>query len=166
MVDCYGTVEGADAYHLARGNIVWAGLDDGEKLAALLRTSEWLDGSYMLMFPGWKTGARAQVREWPRTAAYDMYGYEIPAGTIPREVENATYEAALREGVQPGALSVDFTASGGIKKASVDGAVSVEFHGSGSVADAQLIMPAVNAILAPILVGAGGNALVGSRYRG
>lgn len=167
MADFYGTVEAANQYHLARGNIVWAGLDPAEAEAALLRASEWLDGNYRGLFPGWKTGERAQVREWPRQDAWDIYAYFIPATVIPDEVNRATYEAALREAIQPGALSVDFVAADVIKKAAVEGAVSVEFGGSGSVMDAQLSMPIVDAILAPILTGGDGGSggLTGVRYR-
>lgn len=167
MPDHYGTVADADAYFSARGNITWAGIDEDDKASALIRASEWIDGNYRLLFPGWKVGARAQVREWPRVSAYDIYNYLIPSDSIPVEVANATYEAALREAVTPGALSVDFVAADVIKKASVDGAVSVEFGGSGSSADAQVSMPAVDAILAPILTGGGslGSSLTGTRYR-
>lgn len=149
----YGTLEAADAYHEARGNLVWAGTDDDEKLAAMLRASEWIDGNYRLLFPGWKVGNRAQVREWPRNSAYDVYGYLIDPNSVPPEIENATYEAALREAASPGSLSVDFVGADVIKKASVEGAVSVEFGGDGSASAAQLVMPSVDAILAPILTG-------------
>ena len=166
MADNYGTVAGADAYHSARGNIVWAGLTEPEKLAALLRASEWIDGNYRMLFPGWKVGNRAQVREWPRNSAYDVFAYLIDPTTVPTEVEMATYEAALREAISPGALSVDFTGADVIKKAAVEGAVSVEFCGDGSSASAQLVMPSVDAILAPILVAGGtGGGLSGSRVR-
>lgn len=167
MADFYGTIMGADAYHTARGNeLVWLALDETEKTTALLRASEWIDGNYWMLFGGLKTGQRAQIREWPRTGAWDVYDYTIDPMTIPREVEQATYEAALREAVQPGSLAVDFTASDVIKKASVHQAVSVEFGGDGSASDAQLTIPAVDAILAPILTGAGAvSALSGSTVR-
>lgn len=166
MSENYGTVAGADAYHQARGNVAWDGLDETEKEPALLRASEWIDGNYSLMFPGWKTGDRNQVREWPRVYAFDIGLNSIGTHEIPREVERATYEAALREAVTPGALSVDFVAADVIRKASVEGAVSVEFGGDGSASAAQLVMPIVDAILAPILTGGrSGSALSGSRLR-
>lgn len=168
MADFYGTVEAADAYHLARGNIVWSGFDPANKQSALLRASEWIDGNYRLLFGGWKVGQRAQVREWPRQSAYDIYGYLIPSDSNPAEVDNATYEAALREAIQPGALSVDFVGADVIKKAAVSGAVSVEFGGDGSASAAQVIMPSVDAILAPILTGGEwgtGSGLAGSHVR-
>lgn len=162
----YGTVLAADAYHLARGNTVWAGYETPEKEAALLRASEWIDGNYRLLFPGWKVGNRDQVREWPRNSAYDVYGYVIDPLTVPVEVENATYEAALREAASPGSLAVDFVGADVIKKAAVDGAVSVEFGGDGSSSAAQLVMPSVDAILAPILTGqTGAGGLTGRRVR-
>lgn len=90
----YGTVVDADAYHLARGNAVWATKDQTAKEAALTTASDYVD-SFRNRFSGSKTGGRAQEREWPRTKAYDKSGEEIAPDEIPIEAQQATYEGAL-----------------------------------------------------------------------
>lgn len=150
MADFYGTASGADAYFAARGITTWAGTNDAKE-AALLKASVWLDGNYSTLFPGLRTNGRAQPREWPRTGAIDAYGYAIDPDLVPPEIEMATYEAALRELVTPGALNVDYTAAEGIKSVSIDGALSVTFNGANSAADVQLQISSINQILYPIL---------------
>lgn len=168
MSDIYGTIAGADTYHEARGNVVWAGYDEDDKAAALLRGSEYIDATYGRMFAGLKVNGRAQVRQWPRSGAFDIDGNTIPVDEIPLEAQNASYEAALREAATPGSLSPDFVAADGIKQASVDGAVSVTFHGSGTIEDAQPVIQIIDAIIAPLLAGDGAGfatGLAGSRVR-
>lgn len=167
MADIYGTIAGADTYHAARGNVIWASYDDEDKTAALLRASEYIDATYGALFAGLKVGGRSQVRQWPRSGAYDIDGNSIAINEIPTEAERATYEAALREAAAPGSLSVDFVGADVIKQASVEGAVSVTFGGNGTIEDAQVSMPIVDAIIAPICaVGAGfASGLSGSRVR-
>ena len=149
----YGTVAGFRAYHIARGRNTdeW---DDDEVEAAKLIASEWLDGRYRGQFPGLKVGQRAQVREWPRNGGVDRDGYAIPAGSVPAEVENATYEATLRQLATPGSLSVDWTPPK-YKRASVDGAVSVEYAMFAGAADVQTRFIVIDDILATILTGCG-----------
>lgn len=156
MADFYGTVAGADAYHLARGNsAVWdAGdVDDVEKTAALLLASEWIDFNYGPSFDGYKTENRDQLREWPRTDAYDQWGVLI-AG-VPPEIERATYEVALQQIRQNGSLFKTWIASKDIKSVSVDGAISVTFAGAASFGDVQITIPKISGILAAILTGQG-----------
>lgn len=166
MDEFYGTAAGFRAYHIARGNDVPAEAADDETVEEwLLVSSEWLDARYQSSFPGLKVGMRDQVREWPRNSAFDIYGYAILSTSVPREVINATYEAALRESASPGSLSVDYTPSK-YKRASVDGAVSVEFAGFNSAWDAQKQIPIVDQILYPILTGSGNvSALSGDVVR-
>lgn len=158
MADFYGTAAGFIAYHTARGRATAiADFDDPEIEAALLIASEWLDGKYFVNFSGYKTGQRDQIREWPRYGTFDNEGFSLPSDAVPREVENATYEAALTQLVSPGSLSVTFT-PGKYKSARVEGAVSVEFAQFSSAFDIQTQFPIIDAILAPILSGYGSNA--------
>jgi len=163
MTDYYGTAALYTAYWLARGVVVSD--DQSEIEAALLVASEYIDNKYRLQFPGEKTGLRAQVREWPRTGAYDWWRYSIATDEIPLEVKNATYEAASRQLASPGSLLVDVTMAEGLKSASVDGAVSVSFFGAVSPADMQVSIPVIDRILAPLLVVRGGSALSGDVLR-
>ena len=89
----YGTVSGADAYHLDAGNAAWTG-SDADKLAALTRASAYVDslalrkrknGNVCTMFGGTKLGGRDQVLAWPRIGAIDVDGLEVPSSNVPFE---------------------------------------------------------------------------------
>lgn len=161
MADYYGTVAGADAYHLARGNAAWAAATEQAKEAALARASAYIDGvgtqlptaGCVLSFPGHKTGGRAQGLQWPRANASDRSGEPIPDSEVPREIEQATYEAALREIVKPGSLNPDYVASKAVKRAKV-GPLETEFFGpdDGASQPNKPVIGMINDILGPIMV--------------
>jgi len=162
MPDFYGTVAAADAYHEARANTAWAG-DESAKQAALIRASVYIDGRYRKqlasgrwesMFPGSKTAARGQEREWPRTGATDYDGNPIPGEEVPVEVEYATYEAAIRELLSPGSLSPDFVAAAAIKREKV-GPIDTEYAVSADGGTSESVRPVISVIdeiIAPVLV--------------
>jgi hypothetical protein len=150
----YGTNAGFLVYHAARGNVVSQFNDDTKITAARLVASEWLDGKYRGLFPGTKIGGRAQVREWPRYSAYDVYGDVIPSEAVPNEIDSAVYEATYKQLTTPGSLNVDWTPPK-YKRASVDGAVSVEYVTFANAADTQTRFAVIDAILSPILTGGG-----------
>lgn len=160
----YGTLIGFTTYHTARGRDVSAYIDADVEAAKLI-ASEWIDSRYRASFGGSKVGSRDQVREWPRTGAMDVHGYNIDSVSIPTEIENAAYEATLKHLTSVGSLSVDWVPPK-YKRASVDGAVSVDFAMFDSASDAQIRFKIVDEILAPILTGSGSFAsLSGSTYR-
>ena len=170
MADFYGTVDGYAAYAEARGMDAPAAVDPDDVQAALLVASVWLDGRYGSTFRlrTQKTGGRAQAREWPRAGFVDGSGYPIGFAEVPREVEHATYEAAFRQLLKPGALHTDFSLAKSYKRVAIDGALSVEFAGASSATDAQMIIPIVDQILSPLLFTSGGvvsSSNVGSRVR-
>lgn len=157
----YGTTAGADTYHAARGNDAWALLSEPAKAAALQRGTDYVDGRcrwqlpsgrWESMFPGEKVGGRAQEREWPRIGAVDYAGNAIDSSEVPREVDHATYEAALREGAAPGSLSPDFVPSAQVTKEKV-GPVEIGYAspqaGDNSTPN-RPIVPLIDAILAPV----------------
>lgn len=160
MPDYYGSLAGADAYHLARGNADWTGTDEA-KAAALVRGSQYIDGRYrkrfasgrwMSLFPGVKTGSRAQSLEWPRTGAVDYEGAAIGDAEVPTEVEQATYEATLRELVSPGSLSPDYVSADRVTKEKV-GPIELQY-GDAAGADAvptRPVITAIDEIIAPVL---------------
>lgn len=170
MADFYGTEAAFTDYCEARQYDIPAGAVSEDILAALLVASEWLDARYV---PVWlasgtfKTGGRAQVREWPREGYVDVYGYPIDPNSVPREIENATYEAALRQLVNPGSLMVDYT-PGKYKQVSVDGAISVTYADFNGAYDVQLDVPIIDGIIAPLVNGFPGanlSGLTGHVYR-
>ncbi len=148
----YGTAAGFTTYHTARGTDVSAFDDDAVIESALLVSTEYIDAKYRSSFPGLKIYDRDQIREWPRYDAVDMYDQIIPSGTIPIEVEQATYQAALKQLLTPGSLSVDWTPNK-YKSASVDGAVSVQYMQYDTAADIQTRFRLIEEILAPLLGG-------------
>ena len=153
MADFYGTTADFTAYHAARGNTVPADIDtDAEILEGLQVASEWLDARYRSQFGGYKVGGRDQVREWEREGHYDHYGYLVPSTVIPREIESATYEVALRHFQTPGILSVDFTPSK-YKQVAVDGAVSATFAQYSSSSEFQTQFATVIEVMSGLLNG-------------
>lgn len=159
MPDNYGTTDGFTAYQTARGRAAEIATYDADETAvALLVASEWIDAIYQSSFAGLKVGQRAQVREWPRYGAVDWYGYAIASDSNPVEVENATYEAALRQLMSPGSLVMDWTPSK-YREVNVSGAVDVTYNLFTSASDAQTQFLIIDQVIAPILTGGlGGNA--------
>lgn len=152
MTEYYGSADGFKAYHIARGNAA-ASFDNDEIEIALLVASEWIDASFASSFPGRKVGLRSQVRQWPRSDAWDSEGFYIGVTEIPPEVVNATYEAAARQLTTPGVFFKDYT-PGKYRNVSISGAISVEY----AVGDAysfQTQMPMINAILSNVLTARG-----------
>lgn len=168
MAEYYGTISAADTYHSDRGNSAWAAGATVDKTSALVRASEYIDGQYRSSFSGHRTQGRDQVREWPREWAYVWEEWDwqlIPDDEVPREVERATYEAALRELNEPGFLTPDVVPGKNKKSVSVDGAVSVTYW-----SDRQKpIIEKIDMVLAPLLSNAPGgapNKLTGKTRRG
>ncbi|MEE5088446.1 DnaT-like ssDNA-binding protein [Pseudomonas alliivorans] len=160
MPDFYGNVADADAYHAARANAAWTG-EDMAKQAALIRASAYIDGKFQTqnscgrwesLFSGVKTGGRAQALQWPRTGATDTEGNEISTTEIPVEVEQATYEAALREIALPGSLSPDYVASTAIKRQKVD-VLEIEYQtaSTGTGVPTRPVITVVDELIAPLL---------------
>ncbi|BEV43929.1 DnaT-like ssDNA-binding protein [Afipia carboxidovorans] len=149
----YGDLEGALAYHQARGNVAWSAdsVTDTQRAAALTRATSWVD-SYRSRLPGRKADGRGQELEWPRVGAADAEGNEIAEDEIPIEVEQATYEAALRELVEPGSLFPDLERGGAVKRLKA-GSVEVEYADSASL---TTTFTAIEAILEAILTPASG----------
>ena len=152
----YGTVTAADSYHLARGNSAWTGADAVKEIA-LLRASEYLDARYESMFSGWPVNRRDQVRNWPRSNAFDIYDDAIPDDEIPVEVEYATYELALVELVTPGKLTPTVVQADRKKAVAVSGAVSVTYADALGIEAYRPVITAVDGILAPLLVSQSGS---------
>lgn len=149
----YGDAASFVTYHEARGRTVSAIWDEDSINAALLFSSQWLDGVYGASFIGWKTGGFLQVREWPRTDAivptsYPQYTFATDA--IPDRVKQAVYEAAFRQLTTPGSLQVDYT-PGKYKSVSIDGALSVEYNSTLNASDIQVQIIAIDALLWPLL---------------
>lgn len=152
----YGSAAGFISYHEARGRDVSPTWDDDAIEAALLLSSEWVDGIYGSSFVGHKTAGFLQELEWPRTSAtvkatgpWGEY-YIFPDSVIPDRVINATYEAAFKQLTTPGSLQVDYTPSR-YKSVAIDGAIDVEYVQFSSSHDVQTQFAAIDTILWPLL---------------
>lgn len=167
MPDYYGTEAGLEAYAEARGIVLTEGADP---IAALIRSSTWIDANWGSQFSGYKTGGRTQLRAFPRTGAYYNLGGDvtelIPTDEIPVELDNATYEGAILEMATPGVLQPIVTPSKAIKKVAIEGAVSVEFANTGTY-DSAPVITSVEGILAPLFTSItnDGSGLYGTAYR-
>lgn len=153
----YGTNTGADAYHAARGNSAWSSATESDQDSALLRAAEYLDGNWRALFQGYKTGGRAQAREWPRESVLVWNGSqqsELDKNTVPIEIEHAAYEAALRELSSPGYFNPDIIPGKNKKSVSVSGAVSVQYWSD----DMKPMVEKIGLILAPLFDVSGGGA--------
>lgn len=159
----YGNVAGLAQYCADRAYDISAH-DAAAQSAALTKASTFVDG---LGYKDTGTGVRtsfwpgtpadgAQILEWPRVNAADIYGNEIGDSMIPARIENATYEVAF------------FTLGGGdINRAlSADQVVTrekfdvIEFQyadAGGKTPDTRPVLPAVMDLLAPLLTGGSGN---------
>lgn len=160
----YGTLTKANDYHSARGNDDWTGDNDALE-TALLRGSEYIDHNFRSSFPGYKAGLREQTREWPRDWAYDYENNAIPSDEVPIEVEQASYEAALRELTSPGSLFPDFTPGQQTKREKV-GPLEVEYTSPQGLASAKILVTRILGILHPVLTGRPQSSLAGQSVRG
>lgn len=147
MTAFYGTPTGYKAYADARG---WSyvGIDDATITQGLVRSSVYIDGAYRGSFEGRKTGLRAQEREWPRIAGFDIEGFPIIPTEVPVEIENATYEGTKRELASPGSLAPDIEPGGGQLQREKIGPLEFEYHRDGSlVATFRAIDQALGSLL-------------------
>lgn len=154
----YGTLEGALAYHTARNNDAWLNAPDSPdspddyRYAALMRGSDYIDAVYGSRYPGSRTDGRAQDRPWPRKNATDQEGNEIADDEVPVEIEQATYEAALRELESPGSLLPDYIAAERVRRERVEGAVEIEYSDKfQGAAGAIPVVSLIDGILEPLL---------------
>lgn len=150
----YGTLDGALAYHDARGNSAWsaAGVDDTKRTEALVRGSAALDVIYGSRFPGVRTDGRDQLLGWPRIGSdgnevQDIDGNDLPSDAVPVEIENAAYELGLRELAEPGSTTADLDRGGLVKRLKA-GSAEIEYEAG---ATANIIFQIVDGILAPLI---------------
>jgi len=155
MSENYGTLQGFKDYQSGRGNSTTiADLDDSQIETALLIASEWLDNIYRNMWSGEKFAQREQIRDWPRSNAFDFNKDPVDYKTVPVEVERATYEAALRQALNPGSLSVDWTPNR-YNRVAVDGAITVQYRNFIQASEVQTRYAIIDQILSVLISGRG-----------
>lgn len=149
--ESYLTVAEADAYHVALGHVDWAGASDADKEVALRNGTRYIDANYRASWSGWPTKDREQRLAWPQKNAYAGI-YPLKIDEIPRELKEATAEAALRVLLVPDALSPDLDASTLISSLSA-GSVSIDFSSAGQdlASSGGGTYPAIDRAIAPLL---------------
>ncbi len=88
-------------YTSLSGRSIPVGASDGELVAAIARSTGYLEYRYRFLWPGMRKDP-AQVRAWPREGAFDGAGRLLSG--VPREVVEAVCEGALAELGDPGCL--------------------------------------------------------------
>jgi hypothetical protein len=156
-------ISGADtlAYASSRG-LTFTNDAAGEQ--ALRRATTWIDATYGQRFGGYRVSVN-QALVFPRSGLVDREGYGIAYNAVPRQIAQATAEAAVRELASPGSLNPDVTPGTVKKRVRVEGAVEVEYAvGAGGVASQTPVISIIDGILAP-LIGAASSPYVGRAVR-
>lgn len=115
----------------------WTAATADNKAAALITTTSWLD---TVDFYGDRS-ATTQALKWPRTDV-TCDGVEATAAFIPREIKDATCEAALALLRNPTMLRGVVTAPGSYDEVTL-GDLSVKYRGQGEVESLQSITDAL-----------------------
>ena len=115
----------------------WTSATTDNKAAALITATSWLD---TVEFYGDRS-ATTQALKWPRTDV-TCDGVEATAAFIPREIKDATCEAALALLRNPTMLRGVVTAPGSYDEVTL-GDLSVKYRGQGEVESLQSITDAL-----------------------
>ncbi len=153
--DAYVSLADANAYAVARGlPFPIVGVAEAPAEQAIRRATSWLDGTFLLRFPG-APATSDQALEWPRSGVM-FRGAELPDDAIPPQIVRATIEAAVRELAKPGSLSPDLKRGGKIKEVGAGSARVVFADGAPS----ETVYQSVEGILASLLGARRGNTSV------
>lgn len=91
--EAYLSVAGLDAYLASHGYTTAA--TEAQKEVALRKATEYLDGKFGERWTGYRR-SRTQALDWPRLNGRDDDGWPIASDEIPKELMDATAEAAYR----------------------------------------------------------------------
>ena len=113
--ESYLSVADADTYWAAHGApSEWTDAVTAAKETALRVATQYLDAAYGPRWQG-QSKSSAQRLAWPRAAVLDLDGYLIASDDLPRNLEEATAEAALRQITETDGLMPDVASPGGVK---------------------------------------------------
>ena len=134
----YVTLAAADTYfETVPDSSDWTGKTTDAKNRALISATRWIDG---LSFYGDRC-TTTQALKWPRTDV-TCDGVEATASFIPREIKDATCEAALALLRNPTMLRGVVTAPGSYDEVEL-GELRVKYRGQGEVESLQSITDAL-----------------------
>lgn len=160
--DSYATLAAAKAHWDATG-FAYSDYTDEQIEQALRRATRWIDGRYRRRFPGVRTNGRDQALEWPRKKAdgdaiTDRDGNDVSKTAIPREVADATAEAARRE-VAGVTLSPDVTTADVVKRERI-GPLETEYAGIPTTDAQRPTILAVEEILSALFPAGGSTSFL------
>lgn len=90
----YATADFAGVYLQNQGGWAsWNNATETQRATALMRATQWIDSTYGMRFVGYRAESD-QPLEFPRSLAFDRYGYEISG--VPLALKRATAEVARR----------------------------------------------------------------------
>lgn len=163
--DAFASREHVTAYHALRGNADWADPShtDEDRDAAIRRATFFLSDGYPWL--GLRRWGRQQRLAWPRLDVRDAEGWDVPANVVPREVQDATAEVALRELLFPRSMAPEVVFADRVKRERVEGAVEVEYELSDSAEDSRPRLLVVDQLLASLVGARGGASLSGISCR-
>lgn len=149
-----------EAYATARGYVTSSYDGDDDIDPAIRRASAYLNA---FTWKGYKLNGRDQTMSWPRTGVLDGEDLTVPSDEVPREVEQASAEAAWYE-LSVGPLSPSLVLTDRVKREKI-GSIETEYMDSGTSVDAA--RPVVMKIrdLVQGLLAMGSNSLVGTAVR-
>jgi len=128
--DSYVSVDQFNAY---RQGVYGSAAGETPELveAALRRATMYIDLKYIDKWIGYRTTGRTQALAWPRTVTNRGYREFLGIDEIPREIIQATCEAAIRELSSPGSLMPDYVSAERIIREKV-GPIETQYAASGS----------------------------------
>ena len=159
--ESYVSLADGDTYHLNNNNGAWAAATTVARDAALRKGTRYVDSAYRLRWKGERVNYQAQALEWPRLnvnlndrrqAAGFAYGLNswVPFDQIPKEIKDATCEAALRALAGPLLSDVDLNTAR--KKI---GPIETWY----TATEINTIYPEIDALLSGLLLPAGHGTL-------
>lgn len=92
--NAYANQADADAFQVDRGLAAWAEATDEVKEAALIRSTDYIESRWALVFQG-TINSDTQALSWPRTSAvFPRSGNDFPIDEVPLDIVNATIQYA------------------------------------------------------------------------
>ncbi len=96
LANAYVSLAYTDTHHTDRNNTLWENVTDADKQASIIRASDYIDKRFGRRFRG-ERQSKGQGLEWPRLSAFDDDFFLLSGvDDIPRQLEKATAEYALR----------------------------------------------------------------------
>ena len=138
----------ASDYHARRNNRTWLDLTCGQRNAALVLATDFIEAEFGQRFKGARV-SMDQALSWPRSEVI-LNGFDFPDDEVPKQVRDACAEMALK--AVEANLVPDISNRGNVLSERVEGAVAVTYSDSGPLIPVYQV---ANKMLAGLLEGGG-----------